>query len=81
MSSKLGIWLLRIILCEVKRPDIGPWDFTDKEPDQQNINKALLQLEKDIKLILALLTDIPSSKIIIETFSCFQIQVNQFSLP
>merc|ERR1712115_326559 len=62
--------VLRIILCEVKRPDTGPWDSRDKEPDQQNVNKALLQLEKDIKLILALLMDIPSSKIIIETFSC-----------
>ena len=62
---------LYIVLTEVKRPNIAPWESKEKDPGQQNINKALKQLLEDLNSIFTLLKDVPGSSIVIQVFTCF----------
>ena len=62
---------LHIVLCEVKRPRVEPWESADKEPTKESIKKALKQLNSDLELVISLLPDIPGSCIIINAFTCF----------
>ena len=53
---------LHVVVFEVKRPDTYPWQTKSPTPTKQAVNKAEIQLTKDLDVLMALLGGIPSSR-------------------
>ena len=62
---------LHIAIFEVKRANTYPWENDRKSLNKQALNKAELQLNKDLEVLMALLADIPPSHMKFETVACF----------
>ena len=62
---------LHICIFEVKRANTYPWENDQKSLNKQALNKAELQLNKDLEVLMALLADIPPSHVKFETVACF----------
>merc|ERR1719158_1500781 len=63
--------ILHVDVFEVKRADTFPWKANDACPNKQAVNKAEIQLTKDVKFLKSLLAGVPSSEIRIHTVACF----------
>ena len=62
---------LHVVIFEVKRADIYPWQSECKPPNKQAVNKAENQLTKDVDVLMAILAGIPPSQIIFKTLAIF----------
>ena len=62
---------LHVVICEVKRADAYPWQTKCLLPNKQAVNKAENQLTKDLDILKAILTGIPSSQVIYHTLACY----------
>merc|ERR1719341_2798073 len=63
--------LLHVVVFEVKRADTYPWKADEALPNKQAVNKAEIQLTKDVKFLKSLLAGVPSSEIRFHTVACF----------
>jgi len=63
--------ILDVVIFEVKRADTFPWKANEVPPNKQAVNKAEIQLTKDVKFLKSLMAGVPSSKIRIHTVACF----------
>ena len=62
---------LHVVIFEVKRSDAAPWQTKGAKPNKQAVNKAEIQLTKDLDVLMAILAGIPPSQIIFHTLACF----------
>ena len=51
--------VLHLVICEVKRADTYPWRTDSVPPNRQAVNKAELQLTKDVDIMMDILSGIP----------------------
>merc|ERR1719500_2400738 len=63
--------VLVVDVFEVKRADTFPWRADDARPNKQAVNKAEIQLTKDLKFLKSALAGVPSSEIRFHTVACF----------
>ena len=62
---------LHVVICEVKRADTYPWSTSRAAPSRQAVNKAELQLTKDVDIMMDILAGTPPGQVIIRTLACF----------
>ena len=62
---------LHVVICEVKRADTYPWSTSRAAPSRQAVNKAELQLTKDVDIMMGVLAGTPPGQVIIRTLACF----------
>merc|ERR1712051_420704 len=60
-----------VVVFEVKRADTFPWKADEALPNRQAVNKAEIQLTKDVKFLKSVLAGVPSSEIRFHTVACF----------
>merc|ERR1719341_3205888 len=63
--------VLNVVIFEVKRADTFPWKADEALPNKQAVNKAEIQLTKDVKFLKSVLAGVPSSEIRFHTVACF----------
>ena len=62
---------LHVVICEVKRADTYPWSTSRAARSRQAVNKAELQLTKDVDIMMGVLAGTPPGQVIIRTLACF----------
>ena len=62
---------LHLNIFEVKRANTNPWQTHSTIPNKQAVNKAEIQLTKDLEVLMSILAGIPPSQIILHTLACF----------
>ena len=62
---------LHVVIFEVKRADTYPWSTSRAAPSRQAVNKAELQLTKDVDIMMDILAGTPPGQVIIRTLACF----------
>merc|ERR1719507_1310559 len=60
-----------VVVSEVKRADTFPWKADEALPNKQAVNKAEIQLTKDVMFLKSVLAGVPSSEIRFHTVACF----------
>ena len=65
-----GVFLL-VVICEVKRADTYPWSTSRAAPSRQAVNKAELQLTKNVDIMTGILAGTPPGQVVIRTLACF----------
>merc|ERR550517_1145174 len=71
LMAYLSEGFLHVRVFEVKRKDTLPWQTQSRPPNKQGVDKAEIQLTKDIEILSALLAGIPPDHIIFHTLACF----------
>ena len=62
---------LHVVIFEVKRADTYPWSTSRAAPSRQAVNKAELQLTKDVDIMMDILAGTPPGQVVIRTLACF----------
>ena len=55
----------------VKRANTDPWQTMSAIPNKKAVNKAELQLTRDLEVLMTIWAGIPPSQIIFNTLACF----------
>ena len=62
---------LHVNVYEVKRSDTYPWETKSRPPNKQAVNKAEIQLTKDLDVMTAILAGIPPDQMVLHTLACY----------